>query len=761
MSITTAPPGGPVRTEAPAEPEPQRTSPPLVAPEPPRRRIGLRLLLACLAVLIASAATTVVFGLNEVHRLTAALNQNPALKLAPGELAPAGFGGPQTLLLVGNDQRAHTTTQPVLPHSNEMLLVRIDPSKPWISMMSIPRELWVTIYPPNQPAVTTRFNYAYTAGGIPLLVSTIKRVIGLSVNHVIVIDFNQFKAAVNDIGCVYSTVDRRYYHINTATSEQYQEINLQPGYQDLCGTQALEFVSYRHGDTSLIRDSRDQSFLLSVKNQYGPTLVDNIHKFEQIFGRTVETDPSLHTTDGILNLLGTLISSAGRPVRQVQFQATLLPTFDTASPQQIAASVHSFLFGGGAPPKHSTASLARAVHHPRGKAHLPLAAATPAERSQARAAARDVGFPLEFPSVQDAGGAGAPIDIRDYLIHAPGGAAYPIFVEVFTNGLLGQYYDVQGTTWTTAPLFDSPNQTVAVGRRTYELFYVGSRLETVAWFEHGAVYWVHNTLLDSISNGEMLAIAEQTTAVQAARSGPHQPYVRLTVAKAPVRTSPESQVSRFQTVGSLGGLIALAIVPLLAIPVVIRRRQLVALRHRLQASSERAVRLQATVLGFGIPQPDGGLASGAPISVYRRSRMTWRHGALVGAGVLVLAAGAALGAERLLVGSGKAAAAHTVKRAPRPVGPTIPIAVLNATAVNGAAGRLARQLQDRKVVVAVIGNLDQSRPPGTVILYAPGARAQAARLARVLAARDPTIAPFDPVAHAAAGPSIKLAVVIA
>jgi hypothetical protein len=27
--------------------------------------------------------------------------------------------------------------------ANEMLLVRIDPSKPWISMMSLPRELWV------------------------------------------------------------------------------------------------------------------------------------------------------------------------------------------------------------------------------------------------------------------------------------------------------------------------------------------------------------------------------------------------------------------------------------------------------------------------------------------------------------------------------------------------------------------------------------------------------------------------------------------
>ncbi len=169
-----------------------------------------RLLLGGVIVLVASAATTAVFVNGQITTLRKALSQNPSLNVGTGLLANAGFGSPQTLLLVGNDQRAHTTTQPVLPHSNEMLLVRIDPSQPWISMMSIPRELWVPIYPPN----------------------------------------------ADEMGCVYSTVDRRYYHVNTPTSEQYQEINLQPGYQKLCGTQALQFVSYRHGDTSLVRDAR-------------------------------------------------------------------------------------------------------------------------------------------------------------------------------------------------------------------------------------------------------------------------------------------------------------------------------------------------------------------------------------------------------------------------------------------------------------------------------------------------------------------------
>ena len=141
-----------------------------------------------------------------------------------------------------------------------------------------------------------------------------------------------------------------------------------------------------------------------------------------------------------------------------------------------------------------------------------------------KAATAGIPFTAEFPKVQDLAGSGAytvspqcttqvQACIRDYLIHAPGGKAYPIYIEVFSNGQLGQFYDVQGTTWVNAPLFADPNQTVHVGKRTYFLYYDGSQLSTVAWSEYGAMYWVHNTLTDAVDNGELLAIAEQTTPI--------------------------------------------------------------------------------------------------------------------------------------------------------------------------------------------------------------------------------------------------------
>ena len=143
-------------------------------------------------------------------------------------------------------------------------------------MLSIPRELRVTITAANGEVVTNRINSAYTYGGIELMLKTIKHVFGLSVNHVFVVTFPKFRRAVNEMGCVYMTVDRRYYHINEPGGEQYFEINLQPGYQRLCGKEALEFVANRHEDTSLTRDARDQRFLLEIKSQYGANLFESV-----------------------------------------------------------------------------------------------------------------------------------------------------------------------------------------------------------------------------------------------------------------------------------------------------------------------------------------------------------------------------------------------------------------------------------------------------------------------------------------------------
>ena len=218
---------------------------------PPRRRYIWRTLLGCLIVLLAGAGASAVAVLEQVHTFVQDISVNKPLKVDSKVLAHSSFGRPETMLMVGDDTRSvfkdYNAYVPNL--ANEMLLVRIDPSKPWISMMSIPRELWVNITEPDGATYTNRLNSAYTYGTTTLL-KTIKQVTGLSVNHVVATTFTQFERAINKLGCVYDTIDERYYHNNADGGDQYQNVDLQPGYQCLNGSEAEQFVSYRHTDTS-------------------------------------------------------------------------------------------------------------------------------------------------------------------------------------------------------------------------------------------------------------------------------------------------------------------------------------------------------------------------------------------------------------------------------------------------------------------------------------------------------------------------------
>ena len=107
----------------------------------------------------------------------------------------------------------------------------------------------------------------------------VKELTGLKINHVVNIDFLGFVRAVDAIGCVYTDVDRRYYHSNAgvAPEEQYAEINIKPGYQKLCGKKALQYVRYRHTDTDIVRSARQQNFLSQARHQVSPTdlITDN------------------------------------------------------------------------------------------------------------------------------------------------------------------------------------------------------------------------------------------------------------------------------------------------------------------------------------------------------------------------------------------------------------------------------------------------------------------------------------------------------
>ena len=71
-----------------------------------------------------------------------------------------------------------------------------------------------------------------------------------------------------------------------------------------------------------------------------------------------------------------------------------------------------------------------------------------------------------------------------------------------------EYWGVQMTDWDEAPVLSERNFVRSIKGRRYELHYNGPKLHMVVLRQGGASYWVINTLLDSLSNETMLAIAK-------------------------------------------------------------------------------------------------------------------------------------------------------------------------------------------------------------------------------------------------------------
>ena len=703
-----------------------------------------RFLLAAAGIVVLSGAATYMLALGEISNVVSALGQNKAVKIAPNVLAPTAGGAPQTLLLVGNDERPPPKDNPngfVVPHSNEMLLVRIDPRKPTISMLSIPRELQVTIYPPGAAPVVNRINVAYTIGGIQLMTETIKRVLGISVNHVFVVTFPKFRRAVDEMGCVYMTVDRRYYHVNEPGGEQYFEINLQPGYQRLCGKEALEFVANRHEDTSLTRDARDQRFLLEVKAQYGSTLFEDREKFERIFGRAVETD--LHGTSQVLDLLKLLVQAEGKPVRQVPFQVNLLPTVDTASQQQIHESVQSFLSGTAPIPKRQIAhSLRAASHSHHAASRLSLVPTPESALADARAAAPQLPFPLEYPRVRNTYAGAVPDTLRLYDIRDQQGHLHPIYTVVIDRGLLGEFYDIQGTSWTDPPVLSDPSQTVQIGARTYGLVYEGEQIKTIAWREQNAVYWIENTLTSSVPPREMLAMAEQTLPV----SSPTAPARAATPSPHGFTLPPRGLTATSLTAkfAAALGFVSLAVVALLALGVFSRQRELNHLREQVAHALDLEARLRPRLAAASsIPRPE-------QIPSIYHTRKGWRRGVLAAGVVPIVVVLLALAVHFL----------HTELSSSSTSGDSsVPVAVFNATVTPGAAHRIADELKADRVRLGGIGNINASLGHGVYVFYPPGAQAQARRVAQLIPDLSPTIAPIQPQVQNAVGQHHEIVII--
>jgi LCP family protein required for cell wall assembly len=493
-----------------------------------------RFLLASVLIVALSGGATATVALNTVNGIAEEVFPKLSQINAPkGLVTPEYSGGPETFLILGTDRREGSKdsldrTNP--PHSDTILLVRFDPSQGQTSVLSIPRDLLVDITTSQgQIYGHEKINAAYTIGsrlggtrgGMLLAAETIKRQVfpGLTLNAIVDVNFKGFIRVVDALGCAYVNVDHHYFNLNVGSVEtNYTSINLQPGYQKLCYENALDYVRYRHTDSDFVRVARQQDFLRSLREQISAEdVLGSIHTVAKAVGRAIAS--TVHGSGGELLKLAKLIAfSQSKPLRQVKFMTTNVNallnggSYVTSTPALERDTLNKFLNGHEAlslPPAKPAPS--RSSKHAR---NAPSASASAralnlyptslANEGEAVKASVNVPFRVLYPALQ--AGAAEQQQVRAYGLTDQAGHAHHAYVVVWQQNQIGGYYDFQGTDWLSPPLFAHSHSRL-IDHVRYLTVEDGSHIHVVGWRSGHVLYWLTNTLLEELSNTQMLAIA--------------------------------------------------------------------------------------------------------------------------------------------------------------------------------------------------------------------------------------------------------------
>lgn len=231
-------------------------------------------------------------------------SQFAEVALPPAGVPPAvaEVGGKENInyLLIGKDVSSAKYFR-----TDTMIIVSLRPRDRSVSMISIPRDLYVYIPGRDMNRINTAYLYGeldrYEGGGTALLKETIRYNLGLRIDHIAMVDFKGFSKIVDTLGgidvplvCPY-----RDWHIkNPNRSEQdpnnWELFSVGPGLVHMDGDLALWYARSRLRSNDFDRGRRQQEVLRSLytaalRGDVIPRLPELYNQFRD----TVSTDLTL------------------------------------------------------------------------------------------------------------------------------------------------------------------------------------------------------------------------------------------------------------------------------------------------------------------------------------------------------------------------------------------------------------------------------------------------------------------------------------
>lgn len=206
---------------------------------------------------------------------------------------------PVNILVLGIDQRAGEST---ICRTDTMILVSVDPKGKSVSLLSIPRDLWVRIpHPKHEHDKITTAHYwgeveNYPGGGPALAMKTVHDTVGIRPHYFVRLNFTGFESIIDRIGGidvdVPVTIDDEKY---PNESYGYERLYIEAGRQHFDGNMALKYARTRYGSDDFTRMDRQQQIIMAVRERVLnlenlPQLLRQLPQIYRSMGDSIETD---------------------------------------------------------------------------------------------------------------------------------------------------------------------------------------------------------------------------------------------------------------------------------------------------------------------------------------------------------------------------------------------------------------------------------------------------------------------------------------
>ena len=232
----------------------------------------------------------------------------PIVNSGGGLVNPMTIAGPTepfTVLLLGSDDDSKFVADKY--NTQSMILVRVDPSTKSVTMLSIPRDLWVPMPGGGMGKIST----ASQNGGVEAAVSIVESNFHVHIDDYAWIGLEGLVKLIDAMGGVDLEITNPvlddFYpaDVNTTTPYSYYRVALMPGAVHLDGVHALQYVRSRHGDLrgDFARSERQQELLLAMKTQAKHLNLADLPDLAQALNGEVKTSMSLQRVRQLFSVL--------------------------------------------------------------------------------------------------------------------------------------------------------------------------------------------------------------------------------------------------------------------------------------------------------------------------------------------------------------------------------------------------------------------------------------------------------------------------